>query len=1084
MKLKWKKFVSVLLIAAFMVLSVSDLSGSSIVAAAENNSVTIHFKSTWNGANIFYWNQNGGYNNPVKWPGSAMTSEGDGWYAYTFENTQKITFMFQYDGKQTTHYTKTTGNYWLENNQWFDHKPDETEITPKPTEKPTATPKVTATGKPTATAVPTAAPTVTLLPTRAVTPTSAPEVTLPASDQTITVHFNTEQQSAKMFYWNVNYGTNTPVTWPGVDMVFEGNNWYGYTIENAKSANIVLVTENGETEEVSVVAGEWWYANGELMDYNPYGDIIVTTAPTAQPTATLVPSVTSGADVTIAPTVSVEPTVTTEPTITAEVTATAAPTATEAAIATATPKPPVKGKIIVHFYSNSASMNIHYWDAVGAAKTTTAWPGDAMTPEGNNWYTYTIEGATSASMLFNCNANKETGDLSQTEGEWWYKAGKWTDIDPNGPTPTPGPTNTPRPTNTPTPTWDPSKPTPTPVSGAERGEDWDFRDETIYFVMTTRFYDGDPGNNVSTWRDSGPGGVNPESDPGWRGDFKGLIEKLDYIKALGFTAIWMTPVVKNASDYDHHGYHAINHSVVDVRYESEGATYQDLINACHAKGIKVIQDVVLNHCSEYGEENLYPLYTRSDNLEDLATQATAIKVTSYGESKGLSSSSPREDRLNAMKNDETDPERIFHHEKSMQWEGYTVQTAQMGDNCVDLNTENPVVTEYLKNCYVNYINMGVDAFRMDTVKHVSRLSYNNGFLPFFQEAGGDDFFMFGEACVLRNEVWNDNKPAISVPFYTWKESKDYGWRSDKTLEATLNNEQLAFQLYEDQTVENQPTSTNAFLDGNNYHQPDYSQFSGMGMIDFYMHHQFANAYAAFGVAKQEDSAFNDSTWNVMYVDSHDYGPNNDGGLRQRYAGGTQAWAENLNLMFTFRGIPCIYYGSEIEFKKGLEIDAWGSPLENSGRAYFGDHLEGSVTATGFGEYTNASGEIANTLDYPLVKHIQRLNKIRAAIPALRKGQYSTENVNGGLAYKRRYTNDKVGIDSFVCVTITDGATFSKLPGGTYVDAVTGDKKTIGEGGTLTIDAPGKGNMRVYVLDTGKGSISGAIGSEIDGPYLK
>ena len=65
----------------------------------------------------------------------------------------------------------------------------------------------------------------------------------------------------------------------------------------------------------------------------------------------------------------------------------------------------------------------------------------------------------------------------------------------------------------------------------------DFRDESIYFVMTTRFFDGDSTNNTHCWDGNNPG------DPAWRGDFKGLIDKMDYIKALGFTAIWITPVV-------------------------------------------------------------------------------------------------------------------------------------------------------------------------------------------------------------------------------------------------------------------------------------------------------------------------------------------------------------------------------------------------------------------------------------------------------------------------------------------------------------------------------------------------------------
>ena len=156
-------------------------------------------------------------------------------------------------------------------------------------------------------------------------------------------------------------------------------------------------------------------------------------------------------------------------------------------------------------------------------------------------------------------------------------------------------------------------------------------------------------------------------------------------------------------------------------------------------------------------------------------------------------------------------------------------------------------------------------------------------------------------------------------------------------------------------------------------------------------------------------------------------------------------------------------------------------METSGRAYFGDYLEGDVKATDFGVYT-ASGKVAETLSdtYPLVGHIQRLNKIRQSVPALRKGQYSVADVNGSMAFKRRYTDDKV--DSFACVAITNGATFNNLPGGTYTDVITGDIQTVSEGGSLTVDAPGVGNMRVYVLDTNKTKAPGKIGE--NGKYLK
>ncbi|MDE6287800.1 MAG: hypothetical protein K2M00_03315, partial [Muribaculaceae bacterium] len=90
-----------------------------------------------------------------------------------------------------------------------------------------------------------------------------------------------------------------------------------------------------------------------------------------------------------------------------------------------------------------------------------------------------------------------------------------------------------------------------PAAATFTGSRTDFRDETIYFAMTTRFYDGDPSNNTYCWD-----GIKNVNAPEWRGDFKGLIEKLDYIKALGFTAVWITPVVENASGLDYHGYHA------------------------------------------------------------------------------------------------------------------------------------------------------------------------------------------------------------------------------------------------------------------------------------------------------------------------------------------------------------------------------------------------------------------------------------------------------------------------------------------------------------------------------------------------
>lgn len=602
----------------------------------------------------------------------------------------------------------------------------------------------------------------------------------------------------------------------------------------------------------------------------------------------------------------------------------------------------------------------------------------------------------------------------------------------------------------------------------------DFRDESIYFVMVTRYYNGDESNDVQCW----DGTQYNLNDPAWRGDFKGLIEKLDYIKALGFTAIWITPVVENCSGYDYHGYHAKDFSEVDERYESDDCTYQDLIDACHAKGMKIIQDVVLNHTGNFGEDNLMPMFEKTGDLSEpdcLEVVDGSGLPDNYEE---LTVDEQYQARLALMKNTdgvEHDVNNIYHHYGNFNWDDYTCQLAQIAGDCVDLNTENPLVYNYLVDAYTKYIDMGVDGFRVDTVRHISRLTFNKVFNDAFKQAGlenGKDFFMFGEVCTRDNgNVWYRQSPSMSTPFYTWKDTVDYEW-SDTDWEVNYNSAiQNTLDNADASTIANQPTSDNAFLSGNDYHETDYSMFSGMSVIDFPMHWSFKSAQNAFSVALNGDKYYNDATWNVTYVDSHDYAP--DGAPEnERFNQEQSVWAENLSLMFTFRGIPCIYYGSETEFQKGSPIDKGPNiALAESGRAYYGDNIEGTITAVDFGEYGNVSGAVADTLKHPLSQHIQRLNRIRQAIPALRKGQYSTEGVSGNLAFKRRYTDETT--DSFVCVSISGDAAFTGIPNGKYVDAVTGDVKYVTDG-TLYASVSGTGNLKAYVLDTEKTPAPGRV----------
>jgi len=620
----------------------------------------------------------------------------------------------------------------------------------------------------------------------------------------------------------------------------------------------------------------------------------------------------------------------------------------------------------------------------------------------------------------------------------------------------------------------------------------DFRDETIYFTMTTRFYDGDPTNNVLSWDKQDV--QKAKNDPDWRGDFAGLIEKLDYIKALGFTAIWITPVVQNASGEDYHGYHAMDFKNVDLRYESRrewGASkdvkFQDLINAAHAKGMKVILDIVLNHTGNFGETTLNPLFTRSQNIKDQASVSASMIPNSdrlpsnYDE---LDGKSQYEARFKYFKNPQYDPHNFYHHYGTgWNWDLPNRWWGQIAGDCVDLNTENNTVAEYLVKCYGEFIKMGVDGFRIDTTGHISRLTFNKQFIPQFIALGeqykdkrlnGCPFYMFGECCARFGSVIYRNQHNLSSHFYTWKSeesllsqydgSQAY-WDTQVLPEG--HDTPVGPMVLCEQEKEFSWNSDNVFLKNGVWHEPDYSNASGFNVIDFPMHYNFNSAGQAVNIAKEGDHYYNDASFNVVYVDSHDYCPGpNDG---TRFNGGTEQWAENLALMFTFRGIPCIYYGSEVEFKKGKPIDVGGennkTPRSESGRAYFGEYLKGNVTASDFGTFT-ADGNVAKTLNGDLSQHIIRLNKIRQAVPALRKGQYTWDGctANGGWAFKRAYK------DSYALVAINGGATFTGVPAGTYVDLVTGASYTPSNG-TVTVEAPQtKGQLRVLVKDWKGGKV--------------
>lgn len=121
--------------------------------------------------------------------------------------------------------------------------------------------------------------------------------------------------------------------------------------------------------------------------------------------------------------------------------------------------------------------------------------------------------------------------------------------------------------------------------------------DMIYLIFPDRFANGDPSNDR----------IEGMNDPDGRdvylgrhgGDIQGIIDHLDYIASLGATAIWLTPVLEDNQDFEsYHGYAVTDHYAIDPRFGSN-ALYKEMADQAHARGIKVIMDIVTNHCGTF-----------------------------------------------------------------------------------------------------------------------------------------------------------------------------------------------------------------------------------------------------------------------------------------------------------------------------------------------------------------------------------------------------------------------------------------------------------------------------------------------------
>ena len=375
--------------------------------------------------------------------------------------------------------------------------------------------------------------------------------------------------------------------------------------------------------------------------------------------------------------------------------------------------------------------------------------------------------------------------------------------------------------------------------------------QSIYQIVTDRFYDGNTNN------DNAEGTYDPGNPTGVHGgDFAGLEQKLDYIKALGATAIWISPIVLN-TEGQYHGYSAWNYYEVAPHWGSI-TDLQNVVQAAHARGLKVIDDIVVNHAGDLvtGSGSGWPTY----NYPTGYTLSYVNSDKTYPAPFNLSAANP------SLTN-------LWHNYGNI--DSYdNAQEVTLGwlDGLNDLRTEAPYVRTNMINIYEYWINqIGLDAFRVDTVLEVDHgcwqtfcpaiYSFAGTNIPYGAARADTNFFIFGEV---------DNGSESTVGPYT----------------GTEDGGPYEFESTEDYPLYYDLNSVFAILSGNT--------------------EQIQNHY------NNLHTYYDPTTWaqQVIFLDNQD---NPRFLSTSESSGNTNALEAALAFLYTSVGIPSLYYGTEQGF---------------------------------------------------------------------------------------------------------------------------------------------------------------------------
>jgi cyclomaltodextrin glucanotransferase len=382
----------------------------------------------------------------------------------------------------------------------------------------------------------------------------------------------------------------------------------------------------------------------------------------------------------------------------------------------------------------------------------------------------------------------------------------------------------------------------------------DFRNRTMYFVFLDRFANGDTsndnGNNASATSSVGGSGNLDEWKKYWGGDIQGLIDKLDYLQNLGITAIWVTPLNDNVDNSGtagaYHGYWGRDFYEVDEHLGS-WALVDQLDAEMEARGMKLVLDFAPNHSSQNDKYEYGAVYKEG------VFQADEANSTWFHQNGAIADCY------------DSDPSTTCGNEWSDPW-AYRNKTLF---NLTDFNhgvNSNSVSDTYLIEAAKKWLAHGVDAFRIDAIKHIEP-NFINRFTAEMR-AVNPDVYIFGE----------------------WMDAGASDANSMAFLSEGRGSELLDFNLRDN--IEN------VIADN-------------ISMIDLNAH-----------IESRAGAMGNREDWQPIFLDNHDAtrtsvylqtnGVVNKGRQGKGFAKAFAEARQNLGmaLVMTLPGIPTIYYGTE------------------------------------------------------------------------------------------------------------------------------------------------------------------------------